>query len=260
MRVNRILQKLRAGEYVVVATVWTVPHWKIVEMIGLVGFDGVWIEMEHSDFTMEQLSQMALAARATGIEVMVRVCRGSYNDIIRPLEAGATGLLLPHCTGEDDAKEFVRMAKFAPFGWRGIGGSVDSRYGLTPFAEYIKQANEETFLGVMIERKEAIDDIDAIAAIEGIDILFIGPADLSQSYGILGEWNHPLIQESVEKVAEASKRYGKWWGMPCGSQEHAQELLKKGARFFSCISEMDALLSGFQRAKKQFENLSLTDE
>lgn len=256
MRANRILQKLRQGEPVLVPTVWTVPHWKIVEMMGLVGYDGVWLEMEHAAFTYEQLAQMALAARATGMEVIVRISRGGYNDVIRPLEAGATGLILPHCTGAADAREFVQMARFQPFGWRGVGGSVDSRYGTIPFPEYVEWANREVLLAVMIERREAVEGVEAIAATEGLDLLFIGPYDLSQSYGILGQVGHPLILEAVERVGQACAQHGKHWGLSCSSFEQVQQVFARGARFFNPTSEMDALMSGFRRTMEQYASLS----
>jgi 4-hydroxy-2-oxoheptanedioate aldolase len=246
---NRVLEKLCRKEPVWVGTIWTVPHWKIAEMMGIAGFDCLWLEMEHSDFTLEQMSQMILAARATGMEVMVRIPRGSYNDVIKPLEAGATGLLLPHCTGAADAQEFVRMAKFSPKGWRGMGGSVDSRYGSVPLTEYFERANREIFLAVMIERKEAVEEADAIAALEGIDLLYVGPGDLSQSYGVIGEFEHPLIVEATKKVAAACAQHGKWWGT--ASSRPVSDLRNEGAQFFTIASEMGALMSGFRQAMEQ---------
>ncbi|MGC8783960.1 MAG: HpcH/HpaI aldolase family protein [Armatimonadota bacterium] len=252
MRPNKVLQKLREGKPVLVGAVWTVPHWKIVEMLGIAGYDCVWIEMEHSDTTWEQMSQMILAARATGMEAMVRIPRGSYNNVIRPLEAGATGLLLPHCTGGEDAREFVRMARFAPMGWRGIGGSVDMRYGILPLREYCEWANREILLGVMIERKEAVEDIEAIARTEGLDLLLVGPADLSQSLGVRGEVTHPLMREAIARVAEACNRYGKHWAV-AGTVPSYAEQMAMGARFFNIVNEMSVLMEGFQRAKERFE-------
>jgi 4-hydroxy-2-oxoheptanedioate aldolase len=252
MHVNKVLQKLREGKPVLVGIVWTVPHWKIVEMMGIAGYDGVWIEMEHSDFTLEQVSQMILAARATGMEALVRVPRGSYNDVIRPLEAGATGVLLPHCTGGDDAREFVRMARFAPLGWRGIGGSVDIAYGTAFSDEYYRWANREILLGVMIERKEAIEDIDAIAGTERLDLLLVGPADLSQSLGVRGDFAHPLLREAVERVADACTRHGKAWGV-AGNVPPPKEQYAMGARFFTVAHEMGLLMDGFRQAKETFE-------
>jgi len=112
MHVNKVLQKLREGKPVLVGIVWTVPHWKIVEMMGLAGYDCVWIEMEHSDFTLEQVSQMILAARAKGIETLVRIPRGSYNDVIRPLEAGQRGCF---CLTAQAEKMHVSL-----YGWHGL--------------------------------------------------------------------------------------------------------------------------------------------
>lgn len=252
MHVNKVLQKLREGKPVLVGIVWTVPHWKIVEMMGIAGYDGVWIEMEHSDFTLEQVSQMILAARATGMEALVRVPRGSYNDVIRPLEAGATGVLLPHCTGGDDARELVRMARFAPLGWRGIGGSIDIAYGTEFSDEYYQWANREILLGVMIERREAIEDIDAIASTEGLDLLLVGPADLSQSLGVRGDFTHPLLREAVERVAGACAKHGKAWGI-AGNVPPPNKQYAMGARFFTVAHEMGLLMDGFRQAKQTFE-------
>lgn len=254
MRTNKILAKLRAGEAVLVGAVWTVPHWKIVEMLGIAGYDGVWIEMEHADTTWEQMSQMILAARATGMEAIVRIPRGSYNDVIRPLEAGATGLLLPHCTGGEDAREFVRMARFAPLGWRGIGGSVDLRYGTVPMQEYFEHANREVLLGVMIERREAVEEIEAIAAVDGLDLLLVGPADLSQSYGVRGEYAHPVMREAVRRVAGACQKHGKFWGV-AGTEPPYPEQYAMGARFFNIVNEMSVLMEGFIRAKAAFPQM-----
>lgn len=254
MHVNRVLQKLREGKPVRVGAVWTVPHWKIVEMLGIAGYDCVWIEMEHSDTTWEQMSQMILAARATGMEAMVRIPRGSYNNVIRPLEAGATGLLLPHCTGADDAREFVRMARFAPLGWRGIGGSVDMRYGTVPFEEYFDWANREIFLGVMIERREAVEQIDAIAAVEGLNLLLVGPADLSQSYGVRLDYTHPVMREAIARVAEACARHGKYWAVAGDVPPYAEQMAM-GARFFNIVNEMSVLMQGFREALERFDQL-----
>ena len=252
MHVNKVLGKLREGKAVTAGIVWTVPHWKIVEMIGIAGYDCVWIEMEHSDTTWEQMSQMVLAARATGLEAIVRIPRGSYNNVIRPLEAGATGLILPHCTGAEDAREFVRMARFAPLGWRGIGGSVDIAYGANFSEDYYQWANREILLGVMVERREAVEDIEGVAGVEGLDLLLVGLADLSQSCGVLGDLTHPTIQEAIARVAEACAKHGKSWGV-AGTVPPHREQYRMGARFFTVAHEMGLLMDGFRQAREAFE-------
>ena len=257
MRRSRMLEKLRRGEYVTMAQSWVIPHWKIVDIMGFVGFDGVWIEHEHSDFSHGELSQMILAARAHDMDSVVRVERTGYNDIIKPLEAGATGIVVPHCMSGEDAKSIVREAKFSPLGMRGSGGSTDSDYGMMERMEYFRHANSETFVAGIIEDKEAVEDVDAIAATEGIDMLLMGPGDLSQSYGIIGQIKHELIERATDRVAEACAKHGKWWGMPVGSREEGERALKRGARIIQTANEQSLIVSALQQVKEAFEGLEV---
>ena len=226
MRRSRMLEKLRRGEYVTMAQSWVIPHWKIVDIMGFVGFDGVWIEHEHSDFSYGELSQMILAARAHDMDSVVRVERTGYNDIIKPLEAGATGLVLPHCMSGEDARSIVREAKFSPLGMRGSGGSTDSDYGMMERMEYFRHANSETFVAGIIEDKEAVEDVDAIAATEGIDMLLMGPGDLYRKLR-----HHWADQTRVDRARDRQGRRGlrQAWevvgnagGQPGGRREGAQ--------------------------------------
>ncbi len=257
MRRSRVLEKLRRGEYITMVQSWVIPHWKIVDIMGFVGFDSVWIEHEHSDFSYGELSQMILAARAHDMDSVVRVERTGYNDIIKPLEAGATGLVLPHCMSGEDARSIVREAKFSPLGMRGSGGSTDSDYGMTDRMEYLRHANSETFVAGIIEDKEAVDDVDAIAATEGIDMLLMGPGDLSQSYGIIGQMKHELIERATDKVAEACAKHGKWWGTPVGNREEGEKALKRGARIMQAVNEQSLIVGALQQVKKAFEGLEV---
>ncbi len=257
MRVSRILQKLRGGDYVLVPSVWTVPHWKIVDMMGVVGFDGVWLENEHGDFSLGELPQMTLAGRGHGMGGIVRISLTGYTSFISPLEAVASGLIIPHCMGAEDARSIVHDAKFAPLGMRGVGGGTDADYGSVGWMDYATHANRETFIIVMIEDQEAVEEVDAIAAIDGIDILFVGPGDLSQSYGVLGQWEHPLIHRTMDATAIACAKYGKWWGTVVNSPEHGQQLLARGARFLSYGSDQGALMSGFRQIKEEMEGMKI---
>ncbi|MGQ9629360.1 MAG: HpcH/HpaI aldolase family protein [bacterium] len=254
---NRVLRKLRNGEWVLVSAIVQIPSFKIVEIMGMAGeIDCVWIDIEHNDFSYDRLAEMAAAARETGIEPMVRIAKGGYTSIIRPLEAGATGLMIPHCMSAGEAKQVVRDAKFSPLGLRGYSaGGVDAQYTMMKFKEYIQWANSETFIAVQIEDREAVDSVEEIAAVEGIDILFVGPADLSQSYGVFGKFRHPKILRAIDKVAEAAKAYGKWWGMPVSSPKEAEKLIGKGARFLSHGSDVRILAEGFRDIAEKFAPL-----
>ena len=257
MKENLVLKKLRKDEVVSVVNIGAFPYASLVEMVGKVGFDCIWFDMEHRSFGLPELSQMTLACRATGMEAMVRIVKGNYTSVMKPLETGATGLMIPHCKSAKEAKEIVSWAKFPPQGRRGFDGAdSDADYLMADPVAYIKQANQETFLVVQIEDKEAIESIEEIASVDGIDIFFIGPGDLALSYGVFPDFNHKKMTNAIDKVAEAAQKYGKWWGMPFGTEEQGQPLIQKGARFLSCGADIIAVLEGFQRRRKIFDRLS----
>jgi 4-hydroxy-2-oxoheptanedioate aldolase len=256
MRKNRVLEKLRAGKAALVTTITPYASPKLTEMIGLLDYDCVWIDMEHQDYSFDQLFEMSLGCRATGITPMARIRKGDYWTYSRPFEAGATGIMVPHCRSAAEAEQIVRFSRFAPLGLRGIDGvEAAADYGLAPTAEYMAHANRETFVCVQIEDREAVEDVDAIAAVEGIDILFVGPADLSQSYGIPLQTQAPVMRAAVERVAEAAAKHGKWWGLPVGSAEIGERYYEMGARFLACGAAIIILQQGWQRIRQDFDAL-----
>lgn len=183
-RINRAKQALLKGETIPVAEVNRVASPLIVEAISLAGFGCVWIDMEHSHTGLDDLSHMIMAARAADIDLVVRIPHGPYNQVVKTLELGANGLIWPHCKSAEEARNLVHMAKYRPLGLRGMGGGRDWNYGKDVLEEYVVWANEQTLLGVMIEDADGVDNVESIAAVEGIDLLFVGPGDLSHSYGI----------------------------------------------------------------------------
>ncbi len=256
MKKNLVLEKLKKDEVVSVVNLGAFPYAPLVEMVGKIGFDCVWFDMEHRAFGFPELAQLTLACRATGMEAVVRIVKGNYTSLMKPLETGATGLMIPHCKSAKEARQIVSWAKFPPQGRRGFDNAgPDADYLMTDPLEYIKHANQETFLVVQIEDKEAIESIEEIVSVDGIDIFFVGPGDLSLSYGVFPDFNHKKVKNAIEKVAEATKKYGKWWGMPFGTEEQGQSLIEKGARFLACGADIIAVLEGFQRRKEIFNTL-----
>ena len=255
MRRSLILEKLKRGEYIVIAQTWILPHWKVVDIMGTIGFDGVWIENEHSDFSYGEISQMILAARANDIDSIVRVERCGYTGIIKPLEAGATGIIVPQVVDGEDAKSIVRDAKYSPMGLRGAGGSTDAEFGTQSRDEYIRQSISETFVAALIENQTAVEDVDAIAATEGIDMLLLGPGDLSQSYGVFGQMDHDLIKKATDKMAQACEKHGKWWGAPVANRQQAEAMLKKGGRIVQTVNDQEVIVSAFRELRESFEDM-----
>lgn len=252
MRRSKVLDKLRAGEVIIMPQVGRFVSAELVELVGMIGFDCVWIDMEHKAFELDKLTRLILACRATDMDSMVRIIKGNYTNVVRILEVGATGLMLPHCMNAREAKEFVKMAKFSPLGRRAVDGvGVDASYGMADPVKYMQEANEQTFLVVQIEDPESVDEIENIVAVKGIDIIFIGPGDLSHGYGIFPDVRHELIENVVDRVASACKKEGKWWGMPVMSIEHGLKLIEKGARFLTRGADVYVLTEGFKKLREE---------
>ena len=247
-RINRTKQALLSGKSVMVAEINRIPSPLVVEAVALAGFDSCWIDMEHSHIGLDDLSNMILAARAHDIDVVVRIPHGPYNQVIKTLELGANGLVWPHCKSADEARNLVHMAKYRPLGLRGMGGGRDWNFGNDVLAEYIEWANAETLLGVMIEDAEGVEAVEEIAAVEGLDLLFVGPGDLSHSYGVereAGSYTHPRILEAFERVGAACAANGKGMGTAIGPGDGMREVVARGTRWLNCATDMGMLIDGY---------------
>ena len=251
---NRVIEKLKKNEPVLVGSPTPFADPRLNEMIGMVGYDCIWIDWEHQDMHDHDIFNLCLGARASGAEPMVRIRKGAYWQYFRPLEMGATGLMVPHVTTADEAKLIVRNTKYAPMGLRGMDGiEAPNAYGMGDMKAYMKWANEQTFVCIQIEDKEALPNIEAILAVDGIDGIFVGPADLTQSMGIPLEFTSPKITAVFDTVAKAAKNTGKWWGAPSGSAERMSELLDMGARFLAWGAAVLMLTTGYRDVKRQWD-------
>lgn len=253
MRQSRVLKKLRAGEVVSCFNV----HFdaQVSDIAGIHGFDCLWIDREHMAKDWSELQAHIFAAKAHDMDVMVRVPRGSYSDYVKPLEMDAAGIMVPHVMSLEDAKKVVWMTRFHPIGRRPLdGGNADGNYATLNYKDYIQQANERRFIVVQIEDPEALDDLEAIAALEGIDMLFFGPADFSQGIGVPGEWNHPKVIEARKRVAEAAAKYGKYAGIP-SAIENAAEMIDLGYRFLAIGADVVGVGAYCKNLMDQFSKI-----
>ncbi len=202
MRPSRVLAKMQAGE-VATCVKLNLADPRVAEIASLCGFDCIWTDMEHVPNTLHDVENIVRAAKMLDVDTVVRVPRGSYSDLIRPLEMDAAGIMVPHVMSGEDAKKIARNTRFHPIGLRPMdGGNSDGAYCLIPIEEYIKQANEQRFVVVQIEDIEAVDKLDEIAQVEGIDMLLFGAGDFSQSLGTPGNFDNPKIDETRKLVAE----------------------------------------------------------
>jgi 4-hydroxy-2-oxoheptanedioate aldolase len=253
---SRALKKWRAGDIVITAGVNRVAEPWLVETIGRIGFDLIWFDMEHRAFGYDRIEPLALACRATGIDLMVRILKTGYTSPMRALEFGANGILVPHCMSVEEARQWVDWVRFPPLGKRGFDGAgADAEYALADEHQYLSRANDGVFLALQVEDRECVESVEEIAAVPGVDLLFVGPADLSLSYGVPLQFDHPLVQSAIDRVAGAARRANKWWGIPTGSAEEAQSYIDRGASLVTGGNDHAFLVNGFRRGFENYRNL-----
>lgn len=240
MRPSKVLHKLRSGETVSCIKInFSDP--KVCEVAALSGFDCIWVDQEHIGQDWSVIAASVWATKAHGADIMVRIPRGAYSDYIQPLELDATGIMVPHIMNLAEARKVVEMTRFHPTGRRPVdGGNADAAYTHVDFNDYLKQANEQRFVVLQIEDPEPLDELEAIAALDGYDMLFFGPGDFSQGIGAPGEWNHPKIIETRKRIAEVARKHGKFAGT-VGSTGNLQELIQMGYQFVSVGADVIGL-------------------
>ncbi len=228
----------------------------VFELAALLGMDGIWMDLEHHHYSVETANGLIRATRASRCDVIARAGKGEYMRFARLLEAGAHGLMYPRCDNAAEAAELVKWTKFAPLGKRGFdGGNPDMPYCAVPMADYMKAANDETFIIIQLEEQAAVDRADEIAAVPGVDILFLGPADFTTLSGFPGQWEHPKLWDAYRKLAKAAEKAGKWWGTPAFSPEHCKRLMDLGALFFCHSADIVIFKAGVESIQKQFASL-----
>ena len=254
MRESKVLNKLRAGKPAFSLKVNSKDS-RIVEMMAIHGIDCIWTCTEHVPNDWSVVESQILAAKAYGADTVVRVARGSYSDYIRPLELDATGIMVPHIMSEADARKVAEMTRFYPIGKRPIdGGNADGLFCNISAAEYNEQANRNRFVIVQIEDPEAVDEIDGICQVPGIDMIFFGPGDYSHRLGISGQINHPEVNRIRELVVKKAHEHGIFAGTVAGVG-NAREYLDMGYDFLNLGSDVGAMLSFMGNVNKFLASL-----
>jgi 4-hydroxy-2-oxoheptanedioate aldolase len=252
MRSSRIRRKLRCDEPVLITGLHFTDA-SLYELTSLMGFDGIWMDMEHHSYSLETAAQLMRAARVGSSDIVIRPAKGEFMAMGRMFEAGANTIMYPRCDDAKEAAEVVRWAKFAPLGSRGFDGAgADMPYCSMPVREYITQANEETVIIIQLEDQHAVEAADEIAAVEGVDALMIGIADYSILCGVPGQFDHPKVQDAIQHVAMAAKRQGKHWGTPSANAEHCRRLMEMGSRIHFHGADIVAMRAALTRIQQEF--------
>ena len=208
MKTNRVKQLIKKNQ-IAFGTYVSIADPRIVEVLGVAGFDAAFIDMEHSTFSLEQVENMIRACDVSGMTSLIRPPGNDPHLMLRLLDAGAQGMQIPHVCTKEDAIKARDATRYAPLGNRGaLSTSRAADYGTTPWPNHIKNSNENVLLSLMIEDKEGLDNLEEIASVEGVDLIAMGPSDLSQSLGIT-EPNHPDLWEAIGNIAALLKDLGK---------------------------------------------------
>jgi 4-hydroxy-2-oxoheptanedioate aldolase len=199
------------------------------------------------------------AARIGASDIIARPAKGEFMRMARLLESGAQGIMYPRCESAAEAAEVVRWAKFAPLGERGVdGANADAPYCAAPMKQYLRKANEETLVIVQIESPRALDEAEAIAKTPGVDVLMLGPGDMSVLSGAPYEFGHPIMIQARDRVAAAAKDAGIHWGTTSPDPDHSRMLMELGARFICHGADIVFVKRAFEQMQQQYAALGFT--
>ncbi len=232
MKKNQLKEKLAAGRPVYGAMV-QFPDTDLVEMLGYAGFDWILIDAEHGSINENDCLGMVRACELADATSIVRPPTNHPETIMRFLDRGAQGVQVPHVNTAEDARAAVDAVKYYPLGRRGVTSSTRSAgYGFRgSIPDYIKFSNEETLVCVMIEEREAVRNLPEILKVDGVDVFFVGAADLAQTMGFPGNKNAPEVQEVVREAIDRVLAAGKVAGLSC-DEEQMTEFVRRGVRYF----------------------------
>src|SRR4029079_1851438 len=252
---NRMQERLARGEVVLCMATRLARTAEIAMIADSCGFDAFFIDMEHCTISLDAAAQICVAALPIGVTPMVRIAGHQFEDATRLLDMGALGIICPNVGTRTEAESFVRACRFPPLGERSVGGAGALQgYRQTPLGEVNKQGNVATTLIAMLETPEGIANADAIASVNGIDMLLIGSNDLCTAMGIPGELKNPKLRAAYEATAKACKAHNKHLGVGGirGDVDHVSELVKLGARFVIAGSDVQYLIKS---ARQEVDSL-----
>ena len=234
MRENRVKRALSQGGVAIGTMVFEFGTTGIARIAAAAGADFAIFDMEHTGWSLEMVRMLVATSRGTDLVPMVRVPATQYHLLSGPLDVGAMGLMVPMVEDEEQARLIVQSAKYPPLGRRGAAfGVAHDDYQAGDIVAGMRYANQEQLLIAQIETAQGVEHVEAIAAVEGIDVLWIGHFDLTNSLGIPGQFNHPAYRRAVDRVLEAASRTGKAAGFMVASPEEGRDLLARG---FRCLA------------------------
>jgi 2-keto-3-deoxy-L-rhamnonate aldolase RhmA len=254
MKANKAKEALKAGKTVVGTMLTETRSPEILRALAAAGLDFVFLDTEHGSYDFQMVNDLIRAGRSAELSCYVRVPDPEYFLIARTLDAGAHGIMAPRVETEEQVKRVIAATKYPPKGKRGYGvRPIITDFETAPVEEWMEKLNDDTMIILQIESKKAIDSIDQLISLEGVDAAVIGPNDLSISLGVPGQLDHPIMVEDIGKVVEACRKYGIAPGAHFGSLEMLEYWRDRGMRMLTYSTDigllMDAARSSIRRLK-----------
>jgi 4-hydroxy-2-oxoheptanedioate aldolase len=256
---NNVKDRLARDEVVASIAVRLVRSVEIAMLAKTAGFDSLYVDVEHSSFSLETAGQICVAALAAGIAPFVRVPGARPEQIARALDGGALGVIAPHIGTPAEARAVVAAARFPPFGGRSMAGVLPHlEYRSFPAAEANAAMNEATMVVVQFETADALERADEIAAVEGVDLVLMGTNDLLADMGLAGQYEHARVREAYAHTIAACRRHGKHVGVGglATRPQLAAEFVKMGARYVSTGTDLAFLLATAAEKAKQAHGMA----
>lgn len=246
------LRKRILDKEVVVGLFYKFNSQSIVEMVGYAGFDFIIVDTEHSNYSHYDVEGLIRAAEGVGMSSVIRVREAIPEDVLHALDSGADGVQIPSITSIEDAKQVSLSTKYYPEGNRGLSTTQRaSMYTMWNREEgYISDANENSLVVLHVENKEMADNVDQLLEIPQLDVVFVGPADLSQSMGKPGQMNDPEVVEVIEGVFKKVLAKGKAVGIYCGTPAAIKKYVALGATYIAYGSDVTAMAGALKELKE----------
>jgi 4-hydroxy-2-oxoheptanedioate aldolase len=257
---NHMKEKLARNEVVASMTVRLCRTIEVAQIAKTAGFDTLYIDLEHNTLTIGETCQICIAAQQIGITPLVRVPANSPEYICRVLDGGAMGVITPHVRSAAEAREMVKLVKFAPLGERSAGGALSQyQYRSFPQAETNAAMNDATSLVLMMETVAALENVDEIMAVDGVDMMMIGSNDLCNEMGITGQYDSPKLRDAFERTIEAARMHGKHVGVGglASRNDLMTQFVRMGARYVSTGTDMAFLMAESARKAKFVKDIGI---
>lgn len=254
---NKVKKILERGDVALGSCIYSFSP-ALVELAGFCGLDFCRIDNEHAWRQDESVENMLRAAVISDVVALLRIDRDNPYLVRKALEAGAGGVIVPHINTKEEVLEVVRAAKFPPKGIRGYGGlSFSGGWGTAGGPEWIKWSDEETIVSIMIEDYKALENIEEIMSVDGLDLVLFGPSDYSVSLGLPGQSKHPKVMEGLKKTVEAAERNGKYVAVGVGHPwvENAKRFIEMGCRLIEIGHDVTILRTMWSSLKEEIGKL-----